>query len=1129
LRISLCIPAASPGFFRQALASALAAVAPQDEVIVSDDCQSDAVAQIVRELDPTGRVRYIANRPGLGFFGNFTRCVELAQGRYIKLLNHDDVLEPGAATRMADILDAHPDIALVFSRRQLIDADGAVRPDIPATRPLTVMDARFTAPVLAHHVLSTLTNVIGEPSTAMFRKADLVIEGDSLFRWYGRDYHCLADLSLWLRLLTRGDAWCFARPLSSYRIHGAQEQRKPEAARLCMTERFHIVRDAIRAGFLVDAGQRRAVLDALHNHLQGSARLKVPADIRRELLELDAQVDALADLRAGDIVELGAPPAAEPEPPLHATPAADPRAVHDAAVAHYRAGKHAAALGALQALVEQHPAEALFRATLGVVRFDTGQHEAGVADLRAALGLRPDARNWRNLAIMLRKLDRQGEAAEAAESALQLAPDDTESLRIAATARAQAGEFAAAVPLIERLLEQAPDDADIRFNHAFCLLGVGRWEEGWAAYQARHDPAMASQRSVPLPDLPIPRWGGEPLEGKTILVWPEQGFGDEIQFCRYARHLVDRGARVWLATRPELKPAMMTVPWLNRVMVIGDTFQRPEVDYWVPLFDLPGLFGTVPASVPADVPYMRADPVRVAAWRERLAVPAGTLRIGLNWAGNPGHANNHRRSLPAALLDALAGLPGIRFFSLQVASDAAEWPAALDPQPLGADIRDFADTAAILAQLDLLITVDSAPAHLAGAMDVPVWTLLPRRPDWRWLLDRPDTPWYPSMWLWRQPRAGDWQAVVDALQRALQRLVRGEDWSVERPEVIAEGPLLLQSMTLQPAAACNDVRIHQVERSLAAAAPDVRIESAVLTANLALGRDYANKVFVWQRPLLAWDAETRTRVSIIVERGYTLVCEFDDFPDRWPMLRQNGFAVFRAMHAVQTSTEAMADFIRPWNPHVRVFPNCVESCPDLPPPPPESPVRIFFGALNREHDWRPHIDDLNRIAAIYAERVFFEVVHDRKLFDALETTHKRFADTAPHAEFLERMAACHIAWLPLIDIPFNRMKSDLKFIEAASRGCVALASHVVYPATLVDDQTGLIYSDAESFNTQFRRLIDEPELRQRLRQAAWQYVREHRMQSQQAESRLRWYRGLVGQRELLEVERQERIRLLPAG
>ena len=1111
----------------------MAAVGPTDEIIVSDDCPTSAVADIVRELDPAGRVRYVRNQPGLGFFGNFTQCVRLAQAPYIKLLNHDDVLQPGSAIQMADVLDAHPDIALVFSRRQLIDASGAVKPDIPATRPLTVLDARFPAQVLAQHVLATLTNVIGEPSTAMFRKADIAIEGDSLFRWYGRDYHCLADLSLWLRLLTRGDAWCFAEALSSYRIHGAQEQRKPDAARRCMTERFHIVRDAICSGFIADPSARRQVLDALHKHLQGSARLKVPPDVRAELLALDAQVEALADLRAGDLVEVAEPVAADADPPralvaIGSAPAADPHARHAAAVALYRAGDFPASIADLQALVAEYPAEAGFAASLAVVMFDAGQRDAGVATLRAALGLREDARNWRNLAIMLRTLDRQADAAEAAEAALRLAPDDTEALRIAAQARAQAGEFARAIPHIERLLPLCPADADIRFNHAFCLLGVGRWEEGWAAYQARHDPAMAAQRSVPLPQLPIPRWTGEPLQGKTILIWPEQGFGDEIQFARYARHLVDRGARVWLATRPELKAVMMTVPWLNRVMVIGDTFQRPEVDFWVPLLHLPGIFSTTPATVPADVPYMRADPMRVAAWRERLQAPQGTLRIGINWAGNPGHANNRRRSLPAAMLDTLAGLPDVRFYSLQVASDAAEWPAGLDPVPLGADIRDFGDTAAILAQLDLLITVDSAPAHLAGAMDVPVWMLLPRRPDWRWLLDRPDTPWYPSMWLWRQPRAGDWQPVIEAVGRALRRLMRDEDWSVERPEVLAEGPLLVQSMTLQPAAACNDVRIHQVERALVAADPEVRTETAVLTANLALGREFANKVMVWQRPLIAWDADSRNRIATIVDRGYALVCEFDDFPDRWPMLRQNGFAVFRAMHAVQTTTAAMADFIRPWNPHVQVFANCVETCPDLPPPLPDTPVRIFFGALNREHDWRPHIDDLNRIAAIYADRVFFDVVHDRKLFDALETTHKRFADTLPHADFLDRMAGCHIAWLPLIDIPFNRMKSDLKFIEAASRGCVALASHVVYPDTLADDQTGLIYRDSASFNTQFRRLIDEPELRQRLRQAAWQYVRDHRMQAQQAAARLRWYRSLVGQREVLEVERQERLRLLPA-
>ncbi|HEV7813667.1 MAG TPA: glycosyltransferase family 9 protein, partial [Janthinobacterium sp.] len=264
-----------------------------------------------------------------------------------------------------------------------------------------------------------------------------------------------------------------------------------------------------------------------------------------------------------------------------------------------------------------------------------------------------------------------------------------------------------------------------------------------------------------------PLWLGEDsLQGKTILVYSEQGYGDTIQFCRYAAPLADSGARVVLQVQPPLKTLLTGLAGACRVIADGEAL--PAFDCHCPLMSLPMIFKTGLATIPAPRAYLYGDAQRSEAWQARLG-PQSHPRIGIAWAGSSGHANDALRSIPLSRFLRLAS-PQAQFVSLQKDLPAAE-RRLLENQPrimhFGALQDDFADTAALVANMDLVITVDTAVAHLAAAMGKPVWILLPFAPDWRWMLERSDSPWYPSARLLRQPAAGDWDSVIAAACRGI--------------------------------------------------------------------------------------------------------------------------------------------------------------------------------------------------------------------------------------------------------------------------------------------------------------------------------------------------------------------------
>jgi glycosyltransferase involved in cell wall biosynthesis len=295
--VSVLIPAYRERFFGEAFASALAQDYSPLEIVVSDDSPGEAIGAIVAGAGDA-RVRYHRNRPALGFGANFSRCVSLARGELLKFLNDDDRLRPPCVEVLAGALAANPAATLATSRRAVIDAAGAPMPAIEATQPVAMVSALVPGVELGDLVLASSTNFIGEPTTVMFRRGAVEMEDGRLFRWGGRDYHCLADLSVWLRLLARGPAWYAGWTLSEFRVHEAQEQRRPDVAASCAVERAWITRQARRAGFLAAPVLHRSALEQARARIRATMELESLGERERRLLaetlaEVEGEIGAL--------------------------------------------------------------------------------------------------------------------------------------------------------------------------------------------------------------------------------------------------------------------------------------------------------------------------------------------------------------------------------------------------------------------------------------------------------------------------------------------------------------------------------------------------------------------------------------------------------------------------------------------------------------------------------------------------------------------------------------------------------------------------------------------------------------------------------------------------------------------
>jgi len=400
------------------------------------------------------------------------------------------------------------------------------------------------------------------------------------------------------------------------------------------------------------------------------------------------------------------------------------------------------------------------------------QKKATVAERYARRAIAADDKApvaWTNLGVALVAQDRFEEAIAAFEHADRLAQSSgsgsDQHLNLGICLR-DTGRLDAALRLYERRLPTLPA-IGVNTHYAHALLTAGRFAEGWRQYEFRWmQPPLLALRAP----FRKPVWTGQDLRGKTILLRAEQGIGDVVQFIRYAPHVKALGARVLLQLRDGLGQLPKTFPAIDEVLDGNRPY--PAFDYYIHLMSLPSVFGTELACVPAAVPYLEVEPARRARWSTRLG--AGTaLQVGLVWAGDANHLRDRYRSIALPALAPLADVAGVRFYSLQkgaAASQMSDPPAGMAIDDLGPELEDFADTAAVLDQLDLVISVDTSVAHLAGALGKRVWMLIPTPADWRWLTDREDTPWYPTMRLFRQHRQGDWADVVQRVSHALREL-----------------------------------------------------------------------------------------------------------------------------------------------------------------------------------------------------------------------------------------------------------------------------------------------------------------------------------------------------------------------
>ncbi|MBW4093279.1 MAG: tetratricopeptide repeat protein, partial [Proteobacteria bacterium] len=487
------------------------------------------------------------------------------------------------------------------------------------------------------------------------------------------------------------------------------------------------------------------------------------------------------------------------------------------------------------ALLAADPADAEARLLLGLARGALGETATAADLLHAVARARPDcAHPCHDLAGLLDRLGLPAQATAQYRAALALAPEDgglrrvlatrllrdgdpggalaalgdpagsAASLHLAGQALAEAGDIpaatarfrravaldpgsaagwsnlgmmlktagkhAAAIAAHDHAVERAPDEPQLHVNRAVALLHAGRWTEAWGEYEWR----LRLPGHTPLPlDTLLPSLAtGIDLAGRTVLLTHEEGFGDTLQFVRYAPLLEARGARVLLAVPGAL--ARLLAP-LGPIVAPSGT--PPAFDFHCPFFSLPRVFAATPDTIPASVPYLTADPAKTATWRARLADGGPGLRVGLVWAGQArpwldGFATlDGRRSAGLAAFAPLAGLPGVRFVSLQAGAAAAEArPAGLDLlDPMGS-VVDFADTAAIVAALDLVVSVDTAVVHLAGGLGTPVFLLDRYDNCWRWLSGRADSPWYPGLRIFRQTRLGDWSGPMAQVAAALAAL-----------------------------------------------------------------------------------------------------------------------------------------------------------------------------------------------------------------------------------------------------------------------------------------------------------------------------------------------------------------------
>ena len=471
-------------------------------------------------------------------------------------------------------------------------------------------------------------------------------------------------------------------------------------------------------------------------------------------------------------------------------------AIHLLGMIAFKTNHHRAALNLLRLSITVAPADAEFHNNLAAVLGELGRHDEAMIAATHALGLKPnlsDAHNNLGVALehlerfeestaayeaavaisptsgpafvhlsnALRKLGRHQAASEASKRAVELMPHSPDAHNGLGVALLEGRKVNEALPAFRQAIQLQPDHIDAHVNRGMALLLSGDYQGGWPEYEWRR------RKTDPLwQRFGTPSWYGNDLSERTILVYAEGGLGNSVQFARFAPVLAKRGARVLLECQPPLKALLQTLEEITSVLGRGE--QLPAFHEHAPLVSIPGILKMPLNAIPAEVPYLRADPDLVKTWSSRLEC-GSAFKVGIKWLAEQNTTYGRSRSIPLTKFRALCDVPGVELISLQKgARQTCDFPVTW-LQGLDESCGAFVDTAAVMMSLDLVITCDTSIAHVGGALGRPTWVILPYSPDWRWMLDREDSPWYPTIRLFRQHEFGDWSVVLKKIAEELSR------------------------------------------------------------------------------------------------------------------------------------------------------------------------------------------------------------------------------------------------------------------------------------------------------------------------------------------------------------------------
>ena len=439
-------------------------------------------------------------------------------------------------------------------------------------------------------------------------------------------------------------------------------------------------------------------------------------------------------------------------------------------ILYYDLGKYSQSLTAYNTAIQMHPQFPVALSNRANTLSALKRIDEAISSCEAAIKLKPEySTAWTNLGTIRTNSGQLDAAIECFEKSLSSLPNDNEPAhRNLGAALTYQGCFQDALRHTERAIQINPDCAEAHRNHATLTLLHEDFEHGWKEYEWR-----IQCKDCKFPEYPFPRYTGGSLSGKSLLLHAEQGLGDSVHFIRYAQLATRAGARVLFHCPPALCKLFNHLPFIDQIIPM--TSAAPTCDFYLPLMSAPHIFQTRPETIPRDTPYITPDPKLIEQWKNWLSQQPGRLKVGIVWQGNPDHPADWQRSLPFRVLNGLAH-PDVTFIPLQLGHGEEQLTdeTALNIADLGEQLdRDsgpFMDTAAIMSQLDLVIGSDTAVIHLAGALHVPTWVALSVSPDWRWMLNRDDSPWYPSMKLFRRSQRGDWSDVIQSMYDLLKTI-----------------------------------------------------------------------------------------------------------------------------------------------------------------------------------------------------------------------------------------------------------------------------------------------------------------------------------------------------------------------